>query len=169
MHLLLVHTASSSFGPMLTPLVANKYLNSTFLILADRHSTVMRAEQVPREPPLASTDDESRLEALESSMRAKKGAKVASAAASSSRQSAGPDSRFAEWKEGQLFPEGWDQMNPLEKMNELYLGQRGFLFWSTKLATGGVVVLGVAWVLFRIVGPALGLYQLADDINTPSF
>jgi len=129
----------------------------------------VRAEQVSREPAAASKDDESRLEALEASVRAKKGAKVAAAAASSRQPSASSGTRFAEWKEGQLFPEGWDNMDPLEKMNELYLGQRGFLFWSTKLATNGVVVLGVAWVLFRIVGPALGLYKLADDINTPSF
>ena len=128
----------------------------------------MRAEQGPGEPQIASTDDEARLEALEASVRTKKGAKLA-AASSSRRSSADSGSPFAEWKEGELFPEGWDNMDPLQKINELYLGQRGFLFWSTKLATGGVVVLGVAWVLFRIVGPALGLYQLADDINTPSF
>ncbi len=140
---------------------------STFFLPTDQSTTVVRAEQAPSEPPVASTDDEARLEALEASMRTKKGAKLASAA--SSRKSSTPDSQFAEWKEGQLFPEGWDKMDPLEKMNELYLGQRGFLFWSTKLATNGVIVLGVAWVLFRIVGPALGLYQLADDINTPSF
>lgn len=129
----------------------------------------MRVEQGNGEPPIASVDDEARLEALEASVRAKKGAKVAAAGSSSRQSSTDAGSRFAEWKEGQLFPEGWDNMDPLEKMNELYLGQRGFLFWSTKLATGGVVALGVAWVLFRIVGPALGLYQLADDINTPSF
>jgi hypothetical protein len=146
----------------------NKYLISTFYRLIDRHSAVVRAEQVPGESPVESTDDEARLEALEASMRAKKGAKL-TATPASRKSSAGPDSRFAEWKEGQLFPEGWENMDPLEKMNELYLGQRGFLFWSTKLATNGVIVLGVAWVLFRIVGPALGLYQLADDINTPSF
>ncbi|KAL4538835.1 hypothetical protein Ndes2526B_g02887 [Nannochloris sp. 'desiccata'] len=135
----------------------------------NRHPAVVRAGQVPGEPPASSTDDEARLEALEASVRAKKGAKVAAAAAASRQTSASSDSRFAEWKEGQLFPEGWSNMDPLEKMNELYLGQRGFLFWSTKLATNGVIALGVAWVLFRIVGPALGLYQLADDINTPSF
>lgn len=29
--------------------------------------------------------------------------------------------------------------------------------------------LGVAWVIFRFVGPNLGLYKLANDIQTPNF
>lgn len=36
---------------------------------------------------------------------------------------------FAPWKEGQLFPEGWDNMPLSQKLSELYMGQRGVLFW----------------------------------------
>lgn len=125
----------------------------------------MRAEQAPQEPPAAPVDEEARLEALEASVRSKK----ASRPAASSRQSSSSGSRYAEWKEGELFPEGWDEMDPIQKISEVYLGQRGFLFWSTKLATGGVIALAVAWAVFRFVGPALGLYQLANDLGTPNF
>lgn len=38
-------------------------------------------------------------------------------------------SNMAEWKEGKLFPEGWESMPLDKKMNELYLGQRGILYW----------------------------------------
>lgn len=124
-------------------------------------------------------DEESRLEALESSLRARKGAVKApsssssdingNAGASGSGQSNRKVPGTAEWKEGQLFPEGWEDMDPLQKVTELYLGKRGFLFWSTKLALGGVVFLVVAWIAFRFLGPALGLYQLVNDISTPSF
>lgn len=38
-------------------------------------------------------------------------------------------SSMAAWKEGALFPEGFDAMPTDKKLNELYMGQRGFLFW----------------------------------------
>jgi len=91
--------------------------------------------------------------------------------AASQNRNASPSTTggLAEWKEGQLFPEGWEDMDPLQKITELYLGKRGFLFWSTKLSLAGVIALAGAWVLFRFVGPAVGLYQLANDLSTPNF
>ena len=38
-------------------------------------------------------------------------------------------SSMAAWKEWALFPEGFDAMPMDKKLNELYMGQRGFLFW----------------------------------------
>lgn len=75
-------------------------------------------------------------------------------------------SNRAEWKKGQLFPEGWEQMSLPEKVAELYLGQRGMLFWATELSWKAAIALGVAWVLFR-VGGAVGLYQLQGDLTMP--
>ncbi len=71
------------------------------------------------------------------------------------------------WKEGELFPAGWEEMELLEKGWQLWAGERGFLFWSNKLATGAIVAIAVAWVLFRFVGPALGLYTLTNDLLSP--
>lgn len=79
------------------------------------------------------------------------------------QQKGGP----AEWKEGKLLPEGWDNMDPPKKIYELYTGKRGLLFWASKLSYASLFVLGGAWVLFRFVGPALGLYKLANDISAP--
>lgn len=47
---------------------------------------------------------------------------------------------------------------------ELYMGKRGFLFWANKAALWSVGGLLVGWAIFRFVGPALGLYQLANDL-----
>lgn len=58
-------------------------------------------------------------------------------------------------------------MDAFEKATELYMGQRGALFWANKLAFAGAWVLGGAWVLFRVVGPALGLYKLSGDLTVP--
>ena len=74
----------------------------------------------------------------------------------------------AEWKEGKLFPEGWEGMDPLEKANELYIGQRGILFWMNKAAFASIGIVAVLWVLFRFVGPVLGLYSLESDLLTPT-
>lgn len=114
--------------------------------------------------------EEARIEALEASTRKAKG--KASAARQIPIRGMTPrnvqdDPAFstnrAPWKEGQLFPEGWEGMSATEKVTELYLGRRGILFWSSQLAWYGAISLGVAWALFRI-GGAMGLYQLTPLI-----
>jgi hypothetical protein len=77
------------------------------------------------------------------------------------------DSARAEWKKGKLFPEGWEQMSLPEKVAELYLGQRGLLYWTNEAAWVMVWVVGGGWVLLRFVGPALGLYKLQDNVLGP--
>lgn len=60
-------------------------------------------------------------------------------------------------------------MDPVQKATELYMGKRGFIYWATesaKYSAGGLII---GWILFRFVGPALGLYQLTNDISTPNF
>lgn len=44
-------------------------------------------------------------------------------------EKAAANSGYAPWKPWQLFPEGFDQMPLPQKITELYMGQRGFLFW----------------------------------------
>eukprot|EP00232_Nephroselmis_pyriformis_P026873 CAMPEP_0182864820 /NCGR_PEP_ID=MMETSP0034_2-20130328/7367_1 /TAXON_ID=156128 /ORGANISM="Nephroselmis pyriformis, Strain CCMP717" /LENGTH=169 /DNA_ID=CAMNT_0024997089 /DNA_START=1 /DNA_END=507 /DNA_ORIENTATION=- len=61
----------------------------------------------------------------------------------------------------------WDQMNPLEKSWELYAGEKGALFWLNEIAYKGSFALVVLWILFRFVGPALGLYDLVNPFVTP--
>jgi hypothetical protein len=103
-------------------------------------------------------DREARLAQLES--RARKG-KKGPQPISQSQNPASSGGKMVEWKEGQLFPEGWDAMDPIEKAGQLYMGERGVLFWLNKSATASVVIIAGAWILFRFVGPAIGLYELS--------
>jgi hypothetical protein len=107
-------------------------------------------------------DAEARIEAIEAASR-KSGGKARRQMTIKNMTPKQEESAFgrdrAEWKAGQLFPEGWEQMDPVEKATELYLGKRGMLFWASEIAWKGAIALGVAWALFRI-GGAVGLYQL---------
>eukprot|EP01026_Neomeris_dumetosa_P003704 TRINITY_DN1099_c1_g1_i1.p2 TRINITY_DN1099_c1_g1~~TRINITY_DN1099_c1_g1_i1.p2 ORF type:complete len:177 (+),score=22.03 TRINITY_DN1099_c1_g1_i1:33-533(+) len=76
-----------------------------------------------------------------------------------------PPSNRAEWKEGQLFPEGWENMDAGQKLFELWTGERGMLFWMNKIAYGALFVIVGGWVLFRFVGPTLGLYELQSGFE----
>ncbi len=110
--------------------------------------------------------EEERVEAFESRLRS---GKIQNAQQQGMGDSAGAGrGGRAAWKKGSLFPEGWDAMDPIEKATELYLGERGILYWSAQLTIGGLVLLVVAWVGFRFIGPALGLYNLTNDISTPN-
>lgn len=75
---------------------------------------------------------------------------------------------FAPWKAGQLWPDGWDNMTSAEKTRELYMGQRGVLFWINKLAYGAAIAMLGGWVFFRLIGPNLGMYKLAGDMMPPT-
>lgn len=57
-------------------------------------------------------------------------------------------------------PKDWETMTFTEKAIELYVGEKGLLFWLNKFAYASIFIIIGAWVLFRFVGPALNLYQL---------
>ncbi|KAJ8642248.1 hypothetical protein MRB53_018942 [Persea americana] len=65
-------------------------------------------------------------------------------------------------------PKDWDSMTIGEKAVELYVGEKGLLFWLNKFAYASIFVIIGAWILFRFVGPSLGLYQLDSTPLTPS-
>jgi hypothetical protein len=67
-----------------------------------------------------------------------------------------------------LLPAGWEKMDTVEKVTELYLGERGILYWATQAAWYSIWILVAAWVLFRFVGPSLGIYNLSTDISPPA-
>lgn len=136
-------------------------------VLCPRLSVRPRAADGDDVPNTDDEKEEARLEAFEARLRSS-----SSSSGSMSRQKKnGPSSDTqerrgrAEWKKGELFPEGWEEMDPIEKATELYLGERGILYWSTQLTIWGLVLLVVAWVGFRFLGPSLGLYALDNDPN----
>ncbi|KAL1191924.1 hypothetical protein V5N11_032268 [Cardamine amara subsp. amara] len=54
----------------------------------------------------------------------------------------------------------WEEMTLNEKALELYVGEKGLLFWLNKLAYASIYIVIGGWILFRFVGPAFNLYQL---------
>ncbi|OAY77392.1 hypothetical protein ACMD2_10262 [Ananas comosus] len=62
----------------------------------------------------------------------------------------------------------WDAMTLGEKAVELYVGEKGLLFWLNKFAYASIFIVIGGWVLFRFVGPSLGLYQLDSAPLSPS-
>lgn len=138
--------------------------------LAPIHATNDRnADTKPSSSAMVS-EDEARIEALENQLKKAKpqkaGRQIPVRNMTAKRQDSSVSPR-AEWKEGKLFPEGWEQMDAFDKITELYLGQRGLLFWANKVAYASVFVIIGAWILFRFVGPALGLYKLDGDFAPP--
>lgn len=144
------------------------------LFVADRQSKCITHAQEKSEQGAASSsaeEEDSLLEALEASIKSRKGTKAAQSEAlrpTPRPATAKPtnDGTKANWPEGQLFPDGWEEMNPFEKVTQLYMGERGLLFWANKAALASIVGLIVAWALFRFAGPLLGMYQLENDITS---
>lgn len=65
-------------------------------------------------------------------------------------------------------PKDWKSMNLTEKATELYVGEKGLLFWLNKLAYASIFIVIGGWILFRFVGPALNLYQLDAPPLSPT-
>ncbi|KAL3525283.1 hypothetical protein ACH5RR_013655 [Cinchona calisaya] len=57
-------------------------------------------------------------------------------------------------------PKDWESMTLGEKAIELYMGEKGILFWLNKFAYASIFIIIGGWIVFRFVGPALNLYQL---------
>lgn len=70
------------------------------------------------------------------------------------------------WREGQLLPDDWSELSLFEKAWAIYAGERGALFWANKFALAAAIVVGVSWILFRFVGPTLGLYELKSTFTS---
>lgn len=61
----------------------------------------------------------------------------------------------------------WEEMSLSEKAVELYMGEKGFLFWVNKFAYASIFIIIGGWILFRFVGPSLNLYQLDSPPLSP--
>lgn len=62
----------------------------------------------------------------------------------------------------------WDDMSLPEKAWELYIGEKGALFWLNKLAYASIYLIIGGWIVFRFIGPALGWYELDSGLLPPS-
>ncbi|XAR57974.1 hypothetical protein NMG60_11026297 [Bertholletia excelsa] len=71
-------------------------------------------------------------------------------------------------KAGTPAPKDWESMTLTEKAMELYMGEKGLLFWLNKFAYASIFIIIGGWILFRFVGPALNLYQLDSPPLSPT-
>jgi hypothetical protein len=62
----------------------------------------------------------------------------------------------------------WDDMSLPEKAWELYIGDKGALFWLNKLAYAAIFLIIGGWIVFRFIGPALGWYELDSPLLPPT-
>jgi len=62
----------------------------------------------------------------------------------------------------------WDEMSYPEKVWELYIGEKGALFWLNKLAYASIFLIIGGWIVFRFIGPAFGWYELDSGLLPPS-
>ncbi|XP_057959954.1 uncharacterized protein LOC131152224 [Malania oleifera] len=62
----------------------------------------------------------------------------------------------------------WKEMSAAEKVVEMYVGEKGLLFWLNKFAYASIFAIIGGWIVFRFVGPALNLYQLDAPPLSPS-
>ena len=60
-------------------------------------------------------------------------------------------------------PAAWDAMPVGDRAWKLWTGEPGMMYWMNQGSLYGAGILAFVWVLFRLVGPAIGLYQLADQ------
>ncbi|KAF5735956.1 hypothetical protein HS088_TW14G00086 [Tripterygium wilfordii] len=65
-------------------------------------------------------------------------------------------------------PKKWEDMSVAEKATELYVGEKGLLFWLNKFAYASIFIVIGGWILFRFVGPSLNLYQLDTPPLAPT-
>lgn len=63
-------------------------------------------------------------------------------------------------KKKETVQKPWEEMTLNEKALELYVGEKGLLFWLNKLAYASIYIVIGGWIFFRFVGPAFNLYQL---------
>jgi len=47
----------------------------------------------------------------------------------------------------------------------LWSGERGALYWLNKVSYASVFILVGGWIVFRFVGPAVGLYTLTNELG----
>jgi hypothetical protein len=182
---MLANSCSTSYTRTLQPAVRTSYTGTSSAAAAAAggikrvqqqrlcwlHATKGSEGSSPQQSATATQEDEeARIEALEASLSKAKSKSSPRRQIPIRNMTPKQDlssSNQAEWKEGQLFPVGWEEMPLSQKLSELYLGRRGVLFWANQLAWISVWVLGGAWILFRVVGPALGLYKLQGDLMMP--
>lgn len=100
--------------------------------VSDKEPGAASASQQQQQQPSVDADEEARIEALEASLskaKPKGGPRRQIPIRNMTPRQEVDSGNMADWKEGKLFPEGWEEMPLDQKVAELYMGKRGALFW----------------------------------------
>ncbi|MFS7896498.1 hypothetical protein Hanom_Chr00s004871g01726121 [Helianthus anomalus] len=84
------------------------------------------------------------------------------------KQESGSNDNAITMMKKEVVKKDWEEMTVTEKALELYVGEKGLLFWINKFAYASIYIIIGAWILFRFVGPALNLYQLDAPPLSPT-
>ncbi|KAM0055134.1 hypothetical protein Hdeb2414_s0006g00202541 [Helianthus debilis subsp. tardiflorus] len=84
------------------------------------------------------------------------------------KQESGSNDNAMMMMKKEVVKKDWEEMTVTEKALELYVGEKGLLFWINKFAYASIYIIIGAWILFRFVGPALNLYQLDAPPLSPT-
>lgn len=125
----------------------------------------MSEESPDNSPPESPSKTEEELAALE---RALGRERVASTKVRKRRRQPRPE-RATAAKPAQVVKEEPKKkdLGPVETVREILYGEKGFLFWLNRLAYYAIFGVIGGWIVFRFVGPALGLYELVDPLGVP--
>lgn len=123
----------------------------------------------------ASEPDDESVEAIERRLKTRRGVPAGTAASSEVPRAANPSlgyldnaarrNRVKPGANGQLAaweadPAAWDERSAGERAWAVWTGEKGWMYWMNQASLYGAGGLAFFWVMFRFVGPAIGLYQL---------
>ena len=78
-------------------------------------------------------------------------------AAKRNRVRAGANGSLAAWEQD---PAAWEETPAMERAWTVWTGEKGWMYWMNQASLYGAGALAFFWVLFRFIGPAIGLYTL---------
>lgn len=138
-------------------------------------ASASRRRVAARAPRATGADGDETIEALEARLKTKRnqptGASPSSGSSSSTnpafgyldtaakrnRVRPGANGQLAMWEQD---PAAWEETPALERAWTVWTGEKGWMYWMNQASLYGAGALAFVWVLFRFIGPAIGLYTL---------
>ena len=78
-------------------------------------------------------------------------------AAKRDRVRPGANGQLAMWERD---PAAWEETPAAERAWTVWTGEKGWMYWMNQASLYGAGGIAFGWVLFRFIGPAIGLYTL---------
>jgi len=138
-----------------------------------------RRRVAARPPRATGADGDESIEALEARLKTKRNQPTAGSASPSGSSSSssstnpafgyldtaakrnrvrpGANGQLAMWEQD---PAAWEETPALERAWTVWTGEKGWMYWMNQASLYGAGALAFVWVLFRFIGPAIGLYTL---------